>query len=150
MRARRGIVLSLAAVALAAGLASTVQARTAPLWLAKPLDPAQIACHSEWYHSTTNNCAAPAEDQFPLVADTAGWFTARVNAFAPSPASNVGCTVVTMTADYNGTYAPPRVFLPAFGAHADIVIPGAFHFAGGAIFLTCTVYPGGRIHLVEW
>lgn len=149
MRAKR-VVLSLVAAALAVGLVSSVQARTSPLWLAKPVDPAQIGCHYDWYHSITNGCGAASEVEFPIAQDNVGWYTARVNAFGASPSSNVGCTVVTMTSDYNGTYAPPRVFLPSFGSNQNISIPNAFQFAGGANFLACTVYPGGRIHLAEW
>lgn len=150
MKTRKGIILSLAAVALAAGLASSVQARTSPLWLAKPVDPAQIGCHGDWYHSITNNCASTSEVEYPLVADGTAWFTARVNAFGATPSNNVGCTVVVMTPDYAGVYAPPRVWLGSFGSHQNISIPDAYKEEGWANFLACTLQPGGRIHLVQW
>jgi hypothetical protein len=150
MKARKGITLSVAAVALAIGLASSVQARTSPLWLAKPVDPAQIACHGDWYHSITNNCSTVSEVEYPLVTEGTAYYTARVNAFGATPSSNVCCTVVSMTPDYGGVYAPARSCLPSFGSHQNISIASAYKADGWANFLACTVYPGGRIHVAEW
>ncbi|WP_433926503.1 hypothetical protein AB3662_26655 [Sorangium cellulosum] len=159
-RVLKNCFIAAASVLAIAAAAEPASARSAPATYGKALLATDASCFSLSSYGTVTYaspaCADTRTFQFPLVTDSAGWFTARVYAFGDTSSNNVGCQAMGMS---NGTgtlpnwvswWAPnPVQYLPSFGSNQTISTTSYVPASGGA-FVNCYVNPGGRLNVVEW
>ncbi len=147
----RLLALGLGALALGA-VASPAEARTVSA-LTGGANGGDQACLEIWYGTMTNRCSHTVSFDWPLVVDTAGTHYVTVTAYGASSSQNVGCRAeglnkesTTVWYSNGGAY----IYLPRFGAAADIVTSGAYTPSGGQILVNCQMNVGSRIQVANW
>ena len=151
---------TLATIALAAAAAipstmSTSQARTALPSSGRTLAMADMSCFSLSYSSMTNNCTTRKYLEIPLTHDNTinNWLSPRVTAQGTAPTGTVGCTATAIKNDWTAVWSNNNAwqyeYIPVFGSPQDIVLD-IFAPGDAGLYLTCDVYPLGRINLVRW
>ena len=151
MNAKKWTLRFLLTLAVAAAGAAPALARTAPASFGLPWS--DRACFSTRTDGISENTGCDvANIQFPLTMDVAGWYTARIHAFAPDFTHNVVCQIKSMTngdSSWVTWWSSDVRSLSTFGAGAVISID-YYSYASGALFLNCSVARGARIAVVEW
>jgi hypothetical protein len=151
---------TLATIALAAAAAipstmSTSEARTALPSSGRAVAVADVPCFVMGYGSMQNTCTAPKYFEMPLTHDNTinNWLSPRVSALGNAPSGNVGCTVTAVKYDWTAFWSnnnnPVYEYISGFGVIQEIVLD-IFAPGDAGLYVTCLVYPGGRINLVRW
>jgi hypothetical protein len=146
--------IALAAAAIPSTM-STSQARTALPSSGRTLAMADMPCFSMSYGSMTNTCSTWKYFEMPLTHDNTinNWLSPRVTAVGTAPSGTVGCTATAVKFDWTATWSNNNAwqyeFIPVFGSPQDIVLD-IFAPGDAGLYLTCQVYPQGRINLARW
>ena len=114
---------------------------------------ADMPCFSIFFGTLTNNCSRVVSLDVPLIVDGSGSKTVSASAFGSGPANNVGCRAEGLNRQTTivwysngGSY----VYLPSFGASADIGLTGAFVPDGGQLLVNCQIGQSGRLDVINW
>lgn len=157
---QRTALRSLATIALAAAAAipatmSTSEARTALPSSGRTFSMTDMSCFSMSYSSMTNVCGSMKYLEIPLTHDNTinNWLSPRVSAIGQAPNGTVGCTVSAIKNDWTAVWgnnnATAYEFVSGFGVIQEIVLD-IFAPGDAGLYVTCQVYPGGRVNLVRW
>jgi hypothetical protein len=151
---------TLATIALAAAAAipstmSTSEARTALPASGRTFSMADMPCFVMGYSGMTNTCSSYKYLEIPLTHDYSfsNWLSPRVTAQGTAPSGTVGCTAVAIKNDWTAVWSNNNStqyeFTSVFGVAQDIVLD-IFAPGDSGLYITCVVYPGGRVNLVRW
>lgn len=157
---QRTALRSIATVAVAAAAAipstmSTSEARTAMPSSGRTLAMADMSCFALSYSSMRNTCGSAKTLEIPLTHDNTlnNWLGVRVSALGQAPSGTVGCTVTAIKYDWTAVWGnnnpTPFEYIPSFGVIQELVLD-IFAPGDAGLYVTCDVYPGGRVNLVRW
>ncbi len=149
----------LAAVGLAlAGSPQSSEARGLSARAGSSAFFADAACWAPNGPSITNTCGSQRPWHMPLVVDGNynGWYYPVVTAQGATVSSDVRCRAMSSNIDAtsfffggqsSGFAAPGGLpfFGPAANIFLDVWVPSS-----GTAMIDCFVFPGGRVHTVNW
>lgn len=147
--------IALAAAAAIPSTMSTSEARTALPASGRTLSMADMPCFVMGYSGMTNTCGTYKYLEIPLTHDNTlnNWLSPRVTAQGTAPNGTVGCTVTAIKNDWTAVWSNNNSgqyeYIPVFGVAQDIVLD-IFAPGDSGLYVTCVVYPQGRINLLRW
>lgn len=114
--------------------------------------PGDYACFWLSASGMTNNCSTEKTLEMPLVIDTGGSFTVRINVHSPSVTSKVKCEAIAVSPDTfhsvsSGILPDPS---PAGDGVIGVIVLPISVPAGWALFEHCFVPQGGSVYTIAW
>lgn len=142
-------------VASLVGLASlvaihTVEARTSAADIGRPVTPSDAPCFTISFSSITNSCADTRQYEIPLLTDSSGSKTVRVNVTAADATANQICCQAVGTDMSVTTVTRSQLLCNNTSGTQVLTLTGVVLQNSGRMFVNCAMHPGAVINTVDW